>query len=146
MKSPSIPHPMYGNTSGHVYGLQTQNSRKTYPCVAQQTPAVSADGGSKKCTSTKESPVSVTFHPTWNRESHTYTRMDMQRQVSRSTGESSSPQDSQTTRTSCRTDNMRQCSSHYQRLKENACSMVTGMSQKAVHSQSLTKQTLRRPN
>ena len=55
-----------------------------------------------------------------------------------STGESSSPQDSQTTRTSCRTDNTRQCSSHYQRLKENACSMVTGMSQKAVHSQSLT--------
>ena len=107
MKSPSIPHPMYGNTFGHVYGLQTQNSLQTYPCVARQTPAVSADGGSKKCTSTKESPVSVTFHPTWNRESHTYTRMDMQRQVNRSTGESSSPQDSQTTRISCRTDNMK---------------------------------------
>ena len=115
-----------------------------YPCVVQQTPAVSAAGGSKKCTSIKESPVSVTFHPTWNRESHTYTRMDMQRQANRSTGESSSPHDSQTTPTSCRTDSMRQCSSHYQRLKENACSMGIGMLPKDVHSQVPQNKTLRR--
>src|SRR5210317_1337698 len=113
MKLPSTPPPMSGTIYGHVFVQQTPSSPRISLCAVRQTPAALEDGGSKRCTSIKETPVSLSFPPISSQESHTYTLRDMRRQASRCTGESSSQPDLLTTRTLCGTDSTKPCSSPF---------------------------------
>src|SRR5210317_534308 len=142
MKLPSTPPPMSGTTYGLVSVQQTPSSPRISPCAVRPTPAASEDGGLKRCTSTKETPVSHSFPPISSQERHTYTLRDMRRQANRCTGESSSQPDLLTIRTLCGTDSTRPCSSPSQKWSESVYSMETGTLQKVVHSQSSTSSNM----